>query len=81
MPSLDRPPAEGDEAEQWRGVDGWLGGLGEGVAVAHLWSDCLAGEGVDFCDDLFGQIPLLLGGGGEVPSMNQPVERDETSER
>lgn len=79
---LDRPPAEGDEAEQWRSVDGWRGGLGEGVAVAHLQSDCLTGEGVDLCHDLSsGRIPLLLGGGGEVPTMNQPVERDQTSKR
>ena len=55
--ALDRPPTEGDEAEQWRRVGRSVCLVREGLAVAHLGSDCLTGEGVDLCHDVVGRIP------------------------
>lgn len=58
-------------------IVGWLLLCGEGVAVAHLVGDRLSGEAVDLGDQVIAEVPRLSGRGGEVPAVDQSVERDE----
>ena len=68
---------EGDEPVEDTGVRPGLDRVGEASAAAGLGRDDLVGHAEDVLGDLVGDDDLLAGGLGEVPGVDQELDRQD----
>ena len=77
----DLAAAEGHEPLERGGVGRGLGLGRERVAVAHLRLHELASEGIDLGDEVVGRLVGKTGGPGQIPAVDETVERGVAGER